>query len=83
MSLETVTCSYFGPVADQIVIDTGQFDRFGIISSKARHQSLDSRIEVENQAARMGIPYHALQPEKRRYPCPRVTGVTICKLEAG
>src|SRR5690348_9971546 len=24
MSLETVTCSYFGPVADQIVIDTGQ-----------------------------------------------------------
>jgi hypothetical protein len=29
-SLERLAISYFGPVADQVVIDAGQFDRFGI-----------------------------------------------------
>ena len=60
--------SYFGPVADEVVIDTGQFDRFGVVSPKPLHQGLDRGIEIEDQAAGVGIPYHALQPEKRRHP---------------
>jgi len=65
------------------VIDTGQFDRFRVIAPKTLHQSLNSDVEIENQAAGMGIPYHALQPEKEATRVPRVTGVTICKLDAG
>src|SRR5438445_13568925 len=60
--------SYFGPVADQVVIDTGQFDRFRVIAPEPLHQGLNRRIEIEDQAAGVGIPYHTLQPEKRRYP---------------
>src|SRR5712672_4750426 len=66
MSLDSVTCSYFGPVADKVVIDTSQFDRFRVVSPKPHHQGLNRGIEIENQAARMCISYHALQPEKRR-----------------
>ena len=67
MSLDSVTCSYFGPVADKVVIDTSQFDRFRVISPKPHHQGLNRSIEIKNQAARMRISYHALQPEKRRH----------------
>src|SRR6187431_1501029 len=60
-SREKETCSsYFGPVADQVVIDTGQFDRFRVVSPKPLHQGLDRCIEIEDQAAGMGISYHAL-----------------------
>jgi hypothetical protein len=48
------------------VIDTGQFDRFRVISPETLHKDLDGDIEVEDQAAGLSIPYHALQPEKRR-----------------
>src|ERR1700736_3576971 len=65
MSLDNVKCSYFGPVADRIRIDTGQFDRFRVISPNPLHQGLDHNIEIENQAAGIGISYHAPQPEKR------------------
>ena len=58
--------SYFGPVADQIVIDTSQFDRFRVISPKTFDQGLDRGVEIEDQAAGVSISYHALQPEKRR-----------------
>jgi hypothetical protein len=51
MSLEKVTCSYFGPVADQVATDTGQFDRFEVISSEPLHHGLERRYEIENQAA--------------------------------
>src|SRR5258708_5084381 len=54
MSLENVTCSYFGPVADKVVIDPGQFDRFRVISPKPLHQGLNRGIEIENQAAGVG-----------------------------
>src|SRR5207244_12622850 len=68
-SREKETCSsYFGPVADQVVIDTGQFDRFRVVSPKPLHQGLDRRIEIEDQAAGVSIPYHALEPEKRCHP---------------
>ena len=60
--------SYFGPVADQVVIDTGQFDRFGVVPPKPLHQGLNRGVEIEDQAAGVGISYHALQPEKRRNP---------------
>src|SRR5215213_6943035 len=68
-SREKETCSsYFGPVADQVVIDTGQFDRFRVVSPKPLHQGLDRGIEIEDQTAGVSIPYHALQPEKRCHP---------------
>ena len=51
MPLEKVTCSYFGPVADQVATDTGQFDRFEVISSEPLHHGLERRYEIENQAA--------------------------------
>ena len=64
--LEEVTRSYFGPASDKVATDTGQFDRFGVISPKTLQQSLNSSNEIENQAAAVGIPYHALQPENSR-----------------
>ena len=51
-------------MADQIMINTGQFHRFGIVSPKTLDQRLDRGIEIENQAASLGIADHALQPEK-------------------
>ena len=42
--------SYFGPVADKVVIDTGQFDRFGVISPKPFDQGQNRGVEVETQA---------------------------------
>ena len=65
MSLDNVTCSYLRPVADRIEIDTGQFDRFRVISPNPLHRGPDHNIEIENQAAGIGISYHAPQPEKR------------------
>jgi hypothetical protein len=47
MSLEKVTCSYFGPVADQVVTDTGQFDRFEVISLAPLHHGLERSNEIE------------------------------------
>src|ERR1700728_988293 len=66
-SLEKVMCSYFGPAADQIVIDTSQFDRFRVISPETPDQCLDCGVEIEDQTAGVSISYHALQPEKRRH----------------
>jgi hypothetical protein len=45
-------------------MDTGQFDRFRVISPKSLRKRLNGGIE--HQAAGVSIPYHALQPEKRR-----------------
>src|SRR5438874_3455246 len=68
-SREKETCSsYFGPVADQVVIDAGQFDRFRVIAPQPLHKGLDRGIEIEDQATGVRIPYHALEPEKRRNP---------------
>jgi hypothetical protein len=50
------------------VIDTGQFDRFRVISPQPLHQGLDSGIEIEDHAAGVSISYHALEPDKRRNP---------------
>src|SRR5262245_22303468 len=48
-SREKETCSsYFSPVADQVVIDAGQFDRFRVVSSKPLNQGLDRGIEIED-----------------------------------
>jgi hypothetical protein len=48
-------------------MDTGQFDRFRVISSKSLHKGLNGGFEIEiDQAAGAGIPYHAPDPEKRR-----------------
>jgi len=46
-------------------IDTGQFDRFRVISPNPLHQGLDHNIEIEHQAAGIVISYHAPQPDKR------------------
>ncbi len=83
-SREKETCSsYFGPVADQVVIDTGQFDRFEVVSPKPLHQGLDRGIEIEDQAAGVGIRTMLCSQKKMRTRIPRVTGVTRCKLDAG
>jgi hypothetical protein len=47
-------------------MDTGQFDRFRVISPKSLHNGLKGGFEIEDQAAGAGIPYHAPDPEKRR-----------------
>src|SRR5689334_23358121 len=47
-SNRTSSSSYFGPVADQIVIDAGQFDGFGIVASQPFRQALDRRVEIED-----------------------------------
>ena len=36
-------------------MDTGQFDRFRVISPNPSHQDLDHNIEIEDQAAGIGI----------------------------
>jgi len=59
-SLEKLTHSYFGPGADEIGTNTGQFDRFRVISPKTLHKGLNRGIEIEDQAAGVSIPYHAL-----------------------
>jgi hypothetical protein len=51
---------------DKIGTDTGQSDRFRVISPKSLHKDLNGGIEIEDQAAGAGIPYHAPDPEKRR-----------------
>jgi hypothetical protein len=47
-------------------MDTGQFDRFRVISPKSLHNGLKGGIGIDDQAAGAGIPYHAPDPEKRR-----------------
>jgi hypothetical protein len=37
-----------------------------VIAPKTFHQGLNCSVEVLYQAAGVGIPYHALQPEKSR-----------------
>src|SRR4051794_34030266 len=64
-SLQNVTHSYFGPAAEEIAIEPGQFDRFGVISSRSLRKRLNG-FEIEDHAAGAGIPYHAPGPEKRR-----------------
>src|SRR5436305_6893057 len=61
-SLQNVTHSYFGPAADEIAIEPGQFDRFRVISSKSLPMDLSGGFELEDQAAGAGIPYHAPGP---------------------
>jgi hypothetical protein len=46
--------------------NSGQFDRFRVISPKSLPKGLNGGIEVKDQAAGAGIPYHAPDPEKRR-----------------
>jgi hypothetical protein len=53
-------------LADEFVIDTGQFDRFRVISPSTLHKGLNGGIDVEDQAVSVSIPYHALDLEKRR-----------------
>src|SRR5216684_3871384 len=60
--------SCFGPIADQVVINAGKLHGLRIVSADALDQPLNGGIEVEYQAARMGIADHALQPEERRHP---------------
>lgn len=47
--------------------DTGQFDRFGVIASQLPAMTLNRRVEVEDQAADVAIPYHAPPLKKRRH----------------
>src|SRR4051812_49066494 len=63
-SLEKLTHSYVGPVKDRIGIDSGQFDRFGVISPKSLHKGPNGGCEIEHQAAGAGFAYHAAGPEK-------------------
>src|SRR4051812_8479808 len=53
-SLEKLTHSYVGPVKDRIGIDSGQFDRFRVISPKSLHKGPDGGCEIEHQAAGAG-----------------------------
>jgi hypothetical protein len=46
--------------------DSGQFDRFRVISPKSLHKGLNGGFGIDDQAAGAGIPYHAPDPEKRR-----------------
>jgi hypothetical protein len=49
-----------GPVANEVVIDAGELDGFGVIAPKPLRKRLYCRVEVEDHAACMGIPDHAL-----------------------
>src|ERR1700712_1816846 len=62
--------SYIGPVTNEVVIDAGQFDRFRVVATQSFNKALYRAVEIEDHAARVRIPYHALQPEKRRDPRP-------------
>jgi hypothetical protein len=46
--------------------DSGQFDRFRVVSPKLLPKGLNGGIGIEDQAAGADIPYHAPDPEKRR-----------------
>jgi hypothetical protein len=41
------TSSYFSPVTNEIVIDAGQFDRFGVIAPETLYQRLNCIVEIE------------------------------------
>jgi hypothetical protein len=51
---------------DQVVTDTGQFDRFGVIRQGRSTKAWILDVDIKDQAAGMSIRYHALHPEKRR-----------------
>jgi hypothetical protein len=51
---------------DEIGTDSGQIDRFSVTSPKSLPNGLNGGIEIEEQPAGAGIPYHAPDPEKRR-----------------
>jgi hypothetical protein len=42
-------------LADEFVIDTGQFDRFRVISPSTLHKGLNGGIDVEDQAVSVSI----------------------------
>jgi hypothetical protein len=65
-SLQNASLSCFGPRADEIAIEPGQFDRFRVISPKSLPKDLNGGFEIEDQAAGVAIPYHAPGLEKRR-----------------
>jgi hypothetical protein len=52
-------------IADEIASDTGQFDRFRVISSETLRKGLNG-VEIEDQAAGASTRYHARGPEKSR-----------------
>src|SRR4029077_3831030 len=60
--------SYFGPAADEVVIDTRKLDQFGVVSPHPLHESLNCCVQIEDQAARLPVTDHALQPEERSNP---------------
>src|SRR4051812_42622141 len=60
--------SYLGPVANEIVIDAAQFDRFRVIAAETLYQCLNRIVEVEDQGACALVAHHALEPEKRSHP---------------
>jgi hypothetical protein len=47
------------------MIDTGQFDRFRVISPRPLYNRLFD-VDIEENAAGVSIRYHALHPEKSR-----------------
>src|SRR5258705_12611527 len=60
--------SYLSPVANEIVIDAAQFDRFRVIAAETLYQRLNRIVEVEDHGACALVAHHALQPEKRSNP---------------
>jgi hypothetical protein len=82
MSLDSVACSYFGPVADKVVIDTGQFDRFRVTSPKPLHQGLNRSTEIEIRLRACASRIMPCSQKKDATRIPRVTGMTSCELDA-
>src|SRR3954447_21423916 len=69
-SLEKLTHSYVGPVKDRIGIDSGQFDRFGVISPKSLPKRLNGGCEIDIRLRVRGfrIMRPALKKEASRKP---------------
>jgi hypothetical protein len=82
MSLDSVACSYFGPVADKVVIDTGQFDRFRVTSPKPLHQGLNRSTKIEIRLRACASRIMPCSQKKDATRIPRVTGMTSCELDA-
>ena len=70
------------PAAKQVVIDGCQLHGRGMIGQIER-QPLNRCVEIEEQRPLAIVAQHALDPEERRERAPRVTGVTLCRLDAG
>ena len=57
--------SYLGPIANKVVVDSGELDDFRIVAAEPTDKSLNGIVEIEDHAACMGIANHALQPKER------------------